>query len=194
MNATKNERMTLDGEKGFKKVFETFYPRLLRFANEYVCDRFEAENILQDVFLKLWEKRASLPVDINLQAYLLTMVKNQCLDFLKHRQVVERNFVDGETAFKQEASFNHYALNSFDPEQMDVESLERLVEKAINDLPEQCRKAFELSRHDGLKYKEIADKMGISVKTVETHISHALKILRVTLKDLFFVWLFLSFS
>lgn len=189
MNAKKSERITLDGENGFKMVFETFYPRLLRFANEYVGDRFEAEDILQEVFLKLWEKRASLPVEINLQAYLLTMVKNQCMDFLRHRQVVERNFVDRETALQQETSFNYYAISRFESEQMDVESLERLVEKAINELPEQCRKVFELSRYDGLKYKEIADKMGISVKTVETHISHALKILRVTLKDLFFVWL-----
>ena len=180
----------IDGEKGFKIVFDTYYPRLLRFAKEYVGDLFEAENILQDVFLRLWEKRASLPADINLQAYLLTMVKNQCMDFLRHRRVVQQISVDWETLQEQETSFNYYAISRFDPEEMDVEALERLVENAINELPEQCRKAFELSRYDGLKYKEIADKMGVSVKTVETHISHALKILRVTLKDLFFVWLF----
>jgi RNA polymerase sigma-70 factor (ECF subfamily) len=177
-------------EKGFKLVFETHYPRLLRFANEYVGDRFDAENIVQDVFLKLWEKRASLPTEINLQAYLLTMVKNQCLDFLRHRQMVESNSVDWETVQQREASFNLYALNQFDAEQPDIESLERLVEKAINELPEQCRKVFELSRYDGLKYKEIAERLGISVKTVETHMSNALRILRVTLKDLFFVWFF----
>ena len=180
----------IDGEKGFKVVFETFYPQLLRFAKEYVGDRFEAENILQDVFLRLWEKRVSLSADINLPAYLLTMVKNQCMDFLRHRQVVERLTVDWETVQAREASFNYYAVSRFDPEQMDVEALERLVENAVNQLPEQCRKAFELSRYDGLKYKEIADKMDISVKTVETHISHALKILRVALKDFFLVWLF----
>ena len=179
----------IDSNKGFKAVFETFYPRLLRFAEAYVGDRFEAGDILQDVFLRLWEKRASLPADINLQAYLLTMVKNQCMDFLRHRRVVQQLSVNWETLQEREASFNYYAISQFDPEEMDIETLERLVEKAINELPEQCRKAFELSRYDGLKYKEIADKMGISVKTVETHISHALKILRVTLKDLFFVWL-----
>ena len=178
----------LEGEKGFKVVFDTFYPRLLRFAKEYVGDRFEAENILQDVFLKLWEKRALLPADINLQAYLLTMVKNKCMDFLKHRQVVEHISVDWETAALKETSFNYYAISRFEPEQMDVESVEWIVENAINNLPEQCRKAFELSRYEGLKYKEIADKMGVSVKTVETHISNALKILRVTLKDLFPLW------
>ena len=180
----------VDGEKGFKVAFETYYPRLLRFAEAYVGDRFEAENIVQDVFLRLWEKRASLPEDINLLAWLLTMVKNQCLDFLRHRQVVERHTVDWDTFQDREASFNCYAISRFDAEQLDVEALERMVEKAVNELPEQCRKVFELSRYDGLKYKEIAAKMGISVKTVETHISHALKILRVALKDLFIVWLF----
>jgi RNA polymerase sigma-70 factor (ECF subfamily) len=184
-----NIRITLDVEKDFKQAFDTFYPRLLRFANGYVCNRFEAENIVQDVFLKLWEKRSLLQKDINLQAYLLTMVKNQCVDFLRHEQVVERNSVDWNSALQQEAAFSYYTICRFNPEQMDVESLERLVEKAINELPEQCRKAFELSRYEGLKYKDIADKMGISVKTVETHISHALKILRITLKDLFLVWL-----
>ena len=182
--------LPIDGEKGFKLVFDTFYPRLLRFAESYVGDRFEAENILQDVFLRLWEKRASLPADLNLQAYLLTMVKNQCMDFLRHRQVVMQHFVDWETVQQQEASFNCYALSRFDPEAIDAESVERLVEKAISELPDQCRKVFELSRFDGLKYKEIAERMGISVKTVETHISHALKILRITLKDLFPIWIF----
>ena len=183
--------MNLTGDKGFKLVFETFYPRMLRFAEAYVGDRFEAENIVQDVFLKLWEKRASLPVDLNLQAYLLTMLKNQCMDFLRHRKVVEEHFVDWEIVEQQEAAFNYYAINQFDPEQADVESLERLVEKAINDLPEQCRRVFELSRYEGLKYKEIAERLGISVKTVETHISNALKMLRITLKDLFPLWLLL---
>jgi RNA polymerase sigma-70 factor (ECF subfamily) len=179
-----------NGQEGFKKVFETFYPRLLRFANAYVGDRFEAENILQDVFLKLWEKWEALPPDMNLQAYLLTMVKNQCMDFLRHRQVVEQNTIGLETAHFHEASFNYHAISRFDPELMDIEALERLVEKAIDNLPGQCRKVFEYSRYDGLKYKEIAGRMGISVKTVETHISHALKILRVALKDLFWVWFF----
>ena len=188
-NFNQNIQITLDGEKDFKQVFDSFYPRLLRFAKGYVCNRFDAENIVQDVFLRLWEKRTLLPKDINLQAYLLTMIKNQCMDFLKHQQVVERHSVNWDSALQQEAAFNYYAISRFNPEQPDVESLERLVEKAINELPEQCRKVFELSRYEELKYKEIADKMGISVKTVETHISHALKRLRVTLKDLFLVWL-----
>ena len=182
----------LHGEQEFKQTFNLYYPRLLRFAKEYVGDKYEAENIVQDVFLKLWEKRASLPMDINLNAYLLTMVKNHCLDFLKHKQVIERYSINRQSVQQQETVFNYYAVSKFEPEQIDIETLERLAEKAIGELPEQCRKVFELSRYDGLKYREIAEKLGISVKTVETHISNALKILRVTLKDCFLTWLFYS--
>ena len=173
--------LLLGGEKGFKQIFETYYPRLLRFAGEYTGDRHEAENILQNVFLKLWEKRASLPIDINLNAYLLTMVKNHCMDFLKHQQVVNRYHINRKTELQQEMAFNYYAVGKFDPEQIDIETLELLVEKAISELPEQCRKIFELSRYEGLKYREIAEKLGISVKTVETQMSKALKILRIAL-------------
>ena len=169
-------------EEGFKLIFDTYYPRFLRFAKEYVGDRHEAEDILQNVFVKLWEKRELLSADTNLNAYLLTMVKNRCMDFLNHQKVVER-YANHQKTLQQEATFNHYALSKFDPEQMDIEALERLAEKAIAELPEQCRKVFELSRYDELKYKEIAERLGISVKTVETHISNALKILRIRLKD-----------
>ena len=176
-------------EKGFKRIFETLYPRLFRFAREYVGDSV-AEDILQNVFLKLWEKRASLPIDTHLNAYLFTMVKNQCIDFLKRQQTVNRFSIKRKAELQREMVFNCYAISKFDPEQTDIETLERLVEKAIAELPEQCRKVFECSRYEGLKYKEIAEKLGISVKTVETHISNALKILRITLKDCFLVWFF----
>jgi len=186
----KDYRILLSQEKGFKQVFESFYPRLLRFAIEYVKDKREAENILQDVFLTLWEKRNSLKTDTNLTAYLLTLVKSQCLNYLKHKRVVEAYSKKTQTTNEQETIFNYYAISKFNPEQIDIESLELLVEKAISELPDQCRKVFELSRYDGLKYKEIAEKLNISVKTVETHMSNALKILRLNLKDSFLIWLF----
>ena len=173
------------GKDQFRQVFEACYPRLLRFAAEYTGNMHDAEDIVQDVFLKLWEKREFLQPDTNLNAYLLTMVKNNCLNHLKHQQVVHRYNNNRKTELQQEMAFNCYALDKFNNEQMDIESLEMLAEKAIGELPEQCRKVFELSRYEGLKYREIAKRLGISVKTVETHISHALKILRITMKNCF---------
>ena len=181
------------GEEEFKQIFEACYPRLLRFAAVYTGNLQDAEDILQNVFLLFWEKRASLQLDTNLNAYLLSMVKNHCINHLKHQQVVQRYSANRMTELQQEMAFNYYAFSKFNPEQMDIESLERLAEKAIGELPEQCRKVFELSRYEGLKYREIAERLGISVKTVESHISNALKILRVTMKDCFLSWLFIFF-
>ena len=179
------------GEEEFRQIFEVCYPRLLRFAAVYTGNIQDAEDILQNVFLRFWEIRASLQLDTSLNTYLLTMVKNHCINHLKHQQVVQRYSANRMTELQQEMSFNYYAFSKFNPEQMDIESLERLTEKAIGELPEQCRKVFELSRYEGLKYREIAERLGISVKTVETHISNALKILRVTMKDCFLVWFFM---
>ena len=171
-----------DGEERFKQIFENWYPKLLRFAKEYVDDWHEAEDILQNVFLKLWEKQTFLSTGTNLNAYLFTMVKNRCMDFLNHQKVVER-FANHQKMKQHEAIFNHNAISKFASEPMDIETLERLVEKAIAELPGQCRKVFELSRYEGLKYREIAERLGISVKTVETHISNALNLLRKKLID-----------
>ena len=176
-------KMLLNQEEGFKYIYELFYPRLWYFVKEYIKNEQDSKDIMQDIFMTLWEKRDSLKADTNLNAYLFTLAKNQCLNYLKHKQVMEKYAKEAET--EQEMMLTYYAMNAFDPEQMDIESLELMVEEAIKQLPEQCRKVFELDRFEGLKYKEIAQKMGISVKTVEAHISNALKILRIALKDTF---------
>ena len=168
-------------EKGFKQIFECFYPRLWHFVKEYIKDEDDAKDILQNVFMTLWEKRNSLKADTNLNAYLYALAKSQCLNHLKHLKVVNE-YAKATQVEMQEAFVNCYAINSFDPEQTDIESMERTVEKAIQELPEQCRKVFELHRYDGLKYKDIAKKLDLSVKTVEAHISNALRLLRIALK------------
>ena len=166
-------------EKGFRQIFELFYPRIWHFVKEYIKDEQEAKDIMQNIFMTLWEKRNSLRADTNLNAYLYTLAKSQCLNYLKHIKVVERYQNE-----QQETYINYYAMNTFDPEQMDIESLELKIEEAINNLPEQCRKVFEMSRYEGLKYKEIAQKMEISMKTVEAHMSNALRLLRIALQDI----------
>lgn len=183
-----SHQILLNQDKGFRSVFDSYYPGLLRFVKEYVKDNQDAEDIMQNVFLILWEKRNFLKSDTNLNAYLFTLAKSQCLNYLKHLKVVDK-YVNVQQSEYQENYLNYYAIDKFEPEQIDIESLELMVEKAINDLPEQCRKVFELSRYEGLKYKEIAQRMGISVKTVESHMANALKTLRLVLKDSFLIWL-----
>jgi len=181
-----NYRSLLSTEAGFRQVYMTYYPRLLRFAAEYVVDEQDAEDIVQEVFITLWEKRDTLREDTNLTAYMMTLVKSLCLNFLKHKQIVEAYSlrVQEEDA-RRETMFNYYSINKFEPEQMDLERLERMLLKAISELPEQCRRVFKMSRYKGMKNREIADRLNISLKTVEMHISLALKSLRAKLRDVF---------
>lgn len=188
----KSYQILLNQDKGFKHIFELFYPRIWYFVKEYIKDEHSAKDIMQNVFLTLWEKRDSLKTDTNLNAYLFTLAKSQCLNHLKHMKVVDK-YSKTTQAEQQENFINYYTISKFDPEQIDIESLELLVEDAIKNLPEQCRRVFELSRYEGLKYKEIAQKMDISVKAVEAHMSNALRILRSALKDSFLIWLFYYF-
>ena len=182
----------LNQDQGFKHIFELFYPRIWYFVKEYIKDEHDAKDIMQNVFLMLWEKRNSLKADTNMNAYLFALAKSQCLNHLKHLKVVDK--YSKTTQVEQQENFiNYYAISKFNPEQMDIESLELLVEKTIKNLPDQCRKAFEMSRYEGLKYKEIAQRMEISVKAVEAHISNALRILRIALKDSFLLWFFYHF-
>ncbi len=176
----KTYQVLLNQDNGFRHIFELFYPRLWCFVREYIKDEQDAKDILQNVFITLWEKRDTLKADTNLNAYLFVLAKSQCLNHLKHMRVVDKYSKTVQTE-QQEALINYYAISKFDPEQIDIEALELMVEEAIKTLPEQCRKVFEMSRYEGLKYKEIAQEMGISVKTVEAHMSNALKLLTLTL-------------
>ncbi|MEQ9592430.1 MAG: RNA polymerase sigma-70 factor [Cyclobacteriaceae bacterium] len=149
----------------FEKLFKELFEPLTRFAMKYVPDLDEAKNLVHEVFINVWEKFESFPSDMNHKSYLYTSVRNRCLNHIRSGK-------------------KHVALED-SPEQMQPESgelelqeLEMQVEMAINSLPEKCRMIFELSRYEGLKYSQIAEKMGISVKTVEGQMTKALGILR----------------
>lgn len=145
---------------------------------KFVRDIDDAKGIVHDVFVSLWEKFDSLPADANHRSYLYTAVRNRCLNHLRDKKkIVALDSVP-----------DHAVSSEMDP--MGTEELEREIEYAINSMPPKCREVFELSRterdrgegrHRGevrLKYAEIAERMGISVKTVEAHMSKALVILR----------------
>jgi RNA polymerase sigma-70 factor (ECF subfamily) len=175
-------QILLSSDDGFKHIFELFYPRIWCFVKEYIKDEQNAKDIMQNILLTLWEKRNSLMADTNLNAYLFSLAKSQCLNHLKHLKVVEK-YSKTVQSDQQETQVYYYSMNMFEPEQMDIESLELMVDEAIKNLPEQCRKIFELNRYEGLKYKEIAQKLELSVKKVEAHISNALRLLRIALKN-----------
>lgn len=167
----------------FDRIYVTYYPRMIRFAKEYVLFEEDAENIVQDVFLVLWEKRRVLDIRVSLVAYLFSLVKNRCLDYLRHKEVDEQ--------YRQELSVKLSALEKLDYVFTSEEDIERVVARAVGKLPKRCREIFLKSRVEGMKYREIADELEISVNTVENQMTIALKRLRVELKDYLPLLLFL---
>ena len=145
---------------------------------KYLHDPDNSKNLVHEVFITVWEKMDSLPEDVNFRSYLFTAVKNRCFNYIRDRK---------KTVALEHAAGQAHPQDSL----LETEELEREIELAINSLPEKCRLVFELSRMDGLKYAQIADKMGISVKTVEAQMSKALNVLRQHLAEflslLFFV-------
>lgn len=167
----------------FDAIYVTYYFRMFRFAKEYVVFDEDAENIVQDVFLLLWEKREVLDIKVSLLSYLFSLIKNKCLDHLRHRLVVEEYQQEFKAKLSSLESLN-YAFNT-------EEDIEQVLKKAIEALPERCRTIFLKSRLEGKKNREIADELNISVSTVENQITIALKKLKVELKDYLPLFLFL---
>lgn len=166
----------------FSELYLAYYSKLIRFAKEFVVHEEDAENIVQDVFTDLWERRDFINHIENINAYLFRLVRNRCLDYLKHK-VFEQKYVENmQTSFEVELSLKLQCLDRFDVfERSEENDMEIRVRTAINGLPKRCRDIFLLSRVEGLKYREISERLGISVNTVECQMVIALKKLRVKL-------------
>jgi RNA polymerase sigma-70 factor, ECF subfamily len=160
-------------KKAFERLFYEHYQMLVRYAFTYMKDHDIAEEVAQDIMVKFWEKRAELPDDVKVKPYLFRMTGNHCLNVLKHEKVkLQHQTETVANGISMSDGFDVIASNELNTE----------IKKAIADLPEQCGKVFLLSRDEGLSYKEIAESLDISVKTVENHVSKALKLLREALK------------
>jgi RNA polymerase sigma-70 factor (ECF subfamily) len=175
----------------FEKAYIAHFAKMKRFAKEYVLSSEEAENIVQGVFLELWEKREMLSMPVNLVAFLFTAVKNRCLDYLRHQVVVKetKNKLQEEQEITLKMKFN--SLEVFDQSIFSEKDIEATLSKAIATLPEKCREIFIKSRIKGEKQKDIAKELNISIHTVETQMNIAYKKLRTELKDYIPLLLFL---
>ncbi len=168
--------------KAFEMLYNEHYAPLCHFAQRFVFNLDTAREIVQDVFIRIWEKRSSLPAEISLKTYLYTSVRNKCLDYLKHLNV-ENEFKKERIKEVLDPGNNSFNSIGHPLDGLITKELENAIKDAINNLPEKCREIFELSRFEGLKYLEIADELNISVKTVETQMSRAFKSLREKLPD-----------
>lgn len=165
--------------KAFSRLFTAYYKDLVLFGGNFLPDREVCEDIVQSVFLRLWNDRASLTIETSLKSYLLRSVRNSCLDELRHRDIVHQHEAYTLSAnVLEDADTEHYILYS---------DLARHLDEALAGLPEAYREAFEMNRFEGLKYKEIATRLNVSERTVEVRIGKALEMLRVLLKDFLLV-------
>ncbi|QRR02546.1 RNA polymerase sigma-70 factor [Dyadobacter sandarakinus] len=158
----------------FRELFNRYYCTLCNYAMRVVSTREMAEEVVADVFVKLWKNREQIEVHTSFQAYIYRAVRNQALDYLKlrvHRQ--------NERESLESVQWNLSHADHFSPaEELSFNEFFNHVEDCIRALPRQCQLIFRLSREEGLRYRDIAERLDISIKTVETQMSRALKVLR----------------
>lgn len=174
------------GDTGvYRQIVKNRYSYFYNMACSYMQDQEMAKEVVQDVFLKLWEGRASLADDTVIDSFLARLVKNRSIDYIRSRNLQLKNHSD----YASELADAYWVEDS----KLDEFSYEELIEKvnrAIAGLPEQTRHFFMMSRIEGMKYREISEKSGVSQKAVEYHISKALQILREKL-GLCFIFLYM---
>lgn len=167
----------------FKIVFERYNAPMINYAKNFVSDIEQAKDITQDTFVSFWENRKKIKSPDALRSFLFKSLKNNCLNYLKHNAIKEKH---KETAIfeikKLELQYSD-ALNKTFIDYQDTE-LANQLNKVLKELPDDRRKIFEMSRFDGLKNKEIAEKLNLSVRTVDTQIYRALKQLKDNLKNI----------
>lgn len=163
-------------EAAFEQVFKAHFKNLHAYACTIVRNDAVAEGIVQNVFLKLWDRSSSLNIQTSVAAYLYRAVYNESCNHLKHQKVKQSY-----------AQYAHQTMSEATKEtaskKLAVAELEQKIKTALSELPEQCRTVFQLSRFEELKYQEIADKLDISIKTVEAQMGKALKLMRIKLAD-----------
>lgn len=167
--------------KVFEQVFNAYYQKLVYFAKEFVCDEETARELVQETFVKLWEIHKDIKPDSNLGALLYTIIRNKSLNHLKQVSI-RRKYEENEQRLHDESLFNSSVLGNKVFDAVIFNELQEHLENALNTLTPRSREVFELSRNHGLKYREIAEKLKISVNTVENHMVDVLKNLREYLK------------
>lgn len=160
-------------EKAYKQLFTIYYSPLCEYASQYVSD-VDSEELVQELMIFLWESKERLNIETSLKSYLFRSVRNRCLNVIRNDQSKQRVHSLIYEKLKEQVE---------DPDYYVVNELARLIKEAVGELPEKYRETFVLCRFGDLTNNQVAEKLGVSVKTVEYRITQSLKILRVKLKD-----------
>ena len=179
------EAIRNDDKISYEKVFREFYRPMVAYAFRFLGELPDSESIVQDVFLRLWLKRKEIMITTSLQNYLFRSVKNHCINYIDHEKIksgYQKMVIDHES---DRSEYSEFFLEF---------GLRQKIEEAIAALPEKRQEIFRMAREEGLKYREIADKLNLSVKTVETQMTLSLRQLRDSLKQYRNMVMFFLFS
>jgi RNA polymerase sigma-70 factor (ECF subfamily) len=177
-------RLIEGDQTAFELLFHFYYPGLLVFTRKILLDADEAENIVQDFFVYLWQNKNKIKDSSTLKGYFFMSVKNRALNFIKSRKIKDKTINELKLLVEQDPLYQ--------PDLFIESELQGKINKALNKLPNRTREIFVLSRTKGYSNDELAEMLDLSKRTVETQISNALKILRVELKDYMFIMLILG--
>jgi RNA polymerase sigma-70 factor (ECF subfamily) len=159
----------------FESLFRSSYVSLVRYAKTLIKDHDTAEEIVQDLFFRLWQDKEKIKIESSLNGYLFRSVHNKCLHYIEHNRVVERH--------TEEMSYRQTDNQESPSDILNYKELQARIARILERLPERCGKIFYMSRFEGLKYTEIAEKLSVSVKTVESNMGRALKEFRKELTE-----------
>ena len=162
-------------KSSFEKLFKTHYSSLCSYANGFLKDLDAAEEVVQEIMVKVWMQRDSLQITTSIESYLFRSVRNGCMNVIRHIGIRE--------GYKEHVQQEAPVIRPMQEEKLMGDELQRKIRLAIDALPMERRRVFIMSRYDGMTYQQIADALGISVKTVENQMGKALKSLRADLAD-----------
>jgi RNA polymerase sigma-70 factor (ECF subfamily) len=168
----------------FRKLFEIYYRRLYLYAISYVEDAETAKDIVQDLFINLWEKRENTLINSSISSYLFRAVHNRSIQFLRHKKVISE-FKERHALKLKEAEILYSTSIDFTFSEVLFNEIHDIFKRTYNSLPQKTREVFGLSRGKAMSYGDIARTLNVNIKTVEYHITRALKILHKALKDFF---------
>jgi RNA polymerase sigma-70 factor (ECF subfamily) len=160
--------------KAFEEFFRSLYQPLCYYALKFVSSHDVAEEIVQDLFYTLWEKHEELIINTSLKSYMYAATHNKCLKYIEHRKI----------EMKYEEYIQKHSTSYFEPttDKGNIKEIQQIIDNTLNSLPAKCSRIFRMNRFEGLRYNDIAQKLSISVKTVEANMGKALKLLRKNLK------------
>jgi RNA polymerase sigma-70 factor, ECF subfamily len=162
--------------KQFESLFRSSYVSLVRYAKTLLKDQDTSEEIVQDLFFRIWQDREKIKIESSLNGYLFRAVHNRCLHFIEHSRIVEKH--------AEEMSFRQPESSESPSDILNYKELQAKIASILEKLPERCGQIFCMNRFEGLKYNEIAEKLSVSVKTVEANMGRALKEFRKELTEI----------